>query len=668
MIKNKTDHQSASLSIKPNSKTSSPSGKIIGEEKPTTFQSVREIFESLAIALFLAFLFKTFEAEAFVIPTGSMAPTLKGRHKDVCCQQCRFPFQVSSSEEIDSNTNRQTGSQVVGGTCPQCGFTQYFGDKASSYTGDRILVSKCEFDVRPPERWDVSVFRAPAEPRINFIKRIVGLPNEYLRIQYGDIFTVPKTEPNNANSPSPGEFQIARKPLKNLRQILQVVYDNDYSIPELNKIGWPTRWADDLNNTDSRSAAWFATDNNSFCFEGKPVSRDTENTSSKKYKLAKLPEYQAPDQNGLYWLRYRHIVPSSTDWYSLAERQIPPDVTKTGVIANNPQLITDQSAYNTGISRRVPEAYNDVSRYIMKIQQGETERYLCLRNPNGFSLNWTGDLVFSCQFKYAPSPNPEQDRIVLELIKGGQAFHCILQPGKGSVTLEIPGIREYIPETVSYPFKSGQKYKIMFMNVDEQLRLVINNNELRFPQGGCYDHLCAPLADGSPNILPRNRDPNQKDLTPVAVGVSSGCSVKLTHLKILRDIYYIADGQHIEQPALTSFHELKGGRSDRLISHEYRILDEKSWMGFLSDPQHWTGYGNTLSALLELSQGQFLALGDNSGFSLDSRLWESDTVPYYVDRNYMIGKAFYVYWPHGKNIPGTRLPFIPNFGKMRRID
>ncbi|MGC3966264.1 MAG: hypothetical protein QM775_02485 [Pirellulales bacterium] len=46
--------------------------------KPTPFESLRETFDSIAIAFILAFLFRTFEAEAFVIPTGSMALTLMG--------------------------------------------------------------------------------------------------------------------------------------------------------------------------------------------------------------------------------------------------------------------------------------------------------------------------------------------------------------------------------------------------------------------------------------------------------------------------------------------------------------------------------------------------------------------------------------------------------------
>ena len=67
--------------------------------------AIRETIESIVIAFVLAFLFRTFEAEAFVIPTGSMAPTLMGRHKDVVCPKCGCPYQVSASEEVDEAGN-----------------------------------------------------------------------------------------------------------------------------------------------------------------------------------------------------------------------------------------------------------------------------------------------------------------------------------------------------------------------------------------------------------------------------------------------------------------------------------------------------------------------------------------------------------------------------------
>jgi hypothetical protein len=39
-------------------------------------------------------LIRGFEAEAFVIPTGSMAPTLMGRHKEITCAQCGYVYPI----------------------------------------------------------------------------------------------------------------------------------------------------------------------------------------------------------------------------------------------------------------------------------------------------------------------------------------------------------------------------------------------------------------------------------------------------------------------------------------------------------------------------------------------------------------------------------------------
>ena len=65
----------------------------------------RETVESLVIAFTLALLFRAFEAEAFVIPTGSMAPTLMGRHKDLDCSECEFNFQAGASREEDDQSH-----------------------------------------------------------------------------------------------------------------------------------------------------------------------------------------------------------------------------------------------------------------------------------------------------------------------------------------------------------------------------------------------------------------------------------------------------------------------------------------------------------------------------------------------------------------------------------
>ncbi|HPZ83510.1 MAG TPA: S26 family signal peptidase, partial [Thermogutta sp.] len=126
------------------------------EENTRASNWLREVVEAISIALILAFLFRAFEAEAFVIPTGSMAPTLMGRHKDLICERCGFSFQTGASEEVDKLTNRPTGRFVLSATCPNCRYTMYVGPNKDdgpptpSYKGDRILVSKYEYHLSEP--------------------------------------------------------------------------------------------------------------------------------------------------------------------------------------------------------------------------------------------------------------------------------------------------------------------------------------------------------------------------------------------------------------------------------------------------------------------------------------------------------------------------------------
>src|SRR5215218_1850043 len=100
-------------------------------KKTPPVDNTRETIESIIIALILAFLFRTFEAEAFEIPTGSMGPTLLGRNKDVECPKCRFPFQAGVSFEVNDYGQPlfydprmpEVGGKPVKAktvTCPQC--------------------------------------------------------------------------------------------------------------------------------------------------------------------------------------------------------------------------------------------------------------------------------------------------------------------------------------------------------------------------------------------------------------------------------------------------------------------------------------------------------------------------------------------------------------------
>ena len=68
---------------------------------------VRETIESILVAVVLALMFRAYEAEAFIIPTGSMAPTLQGQHMDLHCEKCGCQFQAGASAESSTSPSRK---------------------------------------------------------------------------------------------------------------------------------------------------------------------------------------------------------------------------------------------------------------------------------------------------------------------------------------------------------------------------------------------------------------------------------------------------------------------------------------------------------------------------------------------------------------------------------
>ncbi len=76
--------------------------------------------------------------------------------------------------------------------------------------GDRILVNKQAFDPNAVRRGDIVVFKAPGEDK-NFIKRIIGLPGETIRIEQGIVFVNGRKlgqEPLDGGEAREGSYRI----------------------------------------------------------------------------------------------------------------------------------------------------------------------------------------------------------------------------------------------------------------------------------------------------------------------------------------------------------------------------------------------------------------------------------------------------------------------------
>lgn len=60
-------------------------------------------------------------------------------------------------------------------------------------SGNYLLIDELSYRFREPTRGEVVVFRYPGNPSIYYIKRIIGLPGEEVRIQKGEISIIDKS-------------------------------------------------------------------------------------------------------------------------------------------------------------------------------------------------------------------------------------------------------------------------------------------------------------------------------------------------------------------------------------------------------------------------------------------------------------------------------------------
>ena len=582
-----------------------------GKEKQSADQGWRETVESIAMAIILALLFRGFVAEAFVIPTGSMAPTLQGRHKDVACPKCGKWYQASASDEINRDGSA-SGATVISATCSVCRYTQMLDPGSqpndASFSGDRIIVGKFAYDLADPQRWDVIVFKFPHDARENYIKRLVFLPNETGRIVGGNVYA---TTTGNED-----DLRICRKPPHKLDAMLQIVDDTDFIPPELTQLGWPTRWGQRTQVNEATKAAWKTDDGGrSFVCDGTAT--------------------------GDAILRYRHLVPSPQDWHVVeTEKKLP-----AGVAERRGQLIADYYAYNAKHSIDRSSYYADDSK---------------LPDPQTFGVHWVDDLAVEC----LANVTGNQGELLIDLVRAGVRYQCRINVADGKAKLtarDIDGTQlkfgdfgepEVAEPTALTTIKGPGSYRLRLSNCDHEVLLWVNGSVVKFDGPTTYD--TGELAN--PVWTPTDFG----DLEPAGIGARA-CAVKLSQLRIFRDKYYIAlDERSGDNDYTQEFYCEKtfGNPSPDYLEQIARIQD------ILADPDKWSSTGlfeSRRDAQFQLEKDHFFPMGDNSPHSYDARLWNT---PQSVKRDLLIGKALMIYWPHTWNRP---VPFTPNFSRMGRI-
>ncbi len=212
-----------------------------GNKAPKLSQGaqIKETIISVVIAFVMAFVFRAFVIEPFIIPTGSMAPTLMGAHVQILSPETGAEWPIDAPYKVGP-PGQQVPAPVQGTadrplrvhdpmTTQELNITKGLPTQA----GDRILVFKYLFGIYDPQRWDVVVFKAPHDPGVNYIKRLIALPGEQLAIVDGDIFT---RTPPSGEAIAPGAsawdlpgWQIQRKMSERVqRTAWQSVFSSDY--------------------------------------------------------------------------------------------------------------------------------------------------------------------------------------------------------------------------------------------------------------------------------------------------------------------------------------------------------------------------------------------------------------------------------------------------------
>ncbi len=572
----------------------------------------RETVESIVIAFTLALLFRAFEAEAFVIPTGSMAPALMGRHKDLVCGSCGLDYRVGCSAEEDDQSQsfreqlaiktaelerakgvaaderagpderaraqrtieslqsphgqlaqlrtRLAGKLVAASRCPNCGHvmdlladtprgTEY-DPRYPSFNGDRILVNKFVYDFTEPRRFDVVVFRYPEDAKTNYIKRLIGLPGETVSIAGGDIWT----------SRDGAEPAIARKPDAKLTAMLQCVHDSRHEAEELARAGWPARWSD-----------WSAAG-------AEPRFRSDDGGRS----------FAVTAAGGPATLRYRHFMPAPDDWDAIqGGERVDGELT--------PTLVDDFQPYNALPTRS----------------------------------HWVGDLALEARLESRGTGG----RVTLDLVEGGRRHEVRIDLATGDAELSGPFL-DGTPRAATGVRGRGA-WTVRFANVDDELTLFVDGRRVPFDRPSAWATPIGAAAASRPVLdVPVPGAAAASDLAPAGITVD-GAEVGVSALRLLRDIYYI--GAH-DISAM-------GG------------MIEKPRLDFPLEPD------------------QFFVLGDNSAASKDSRLWleghhvdrhlivgKALTIfwPHAVSPSWAVPVRFRI----AGNPIELRLPSWPNFGRM----
>ncbi|HRX86877.1 MAG TPA: S26 family signal peptidase [Phycisphaerae bacterium] len=573
----------------------------------TQGESLRETFDSIVIALILAFVFRAFIIEAFVIPTGSMASTLNGAHGTMICHNCGWEFAYGLTDPSVRGGFAFDDDSVA--ECPNCRMpnrTDEINDRRRNCeSGDRILVLKWTYDIGGatlgPHRWDVVVFKDPSDGVQNYIKRLAGLPNEVLEIVDGDVYTADineLSEESRRTLDDERHIKYLRREWAELeRTDMPPRVDRDRLPPEvlaqldLNQLnaldaGLAARHRAMLDDLDTKLQ----------------IRRKTDDTQRDLWRVVFDLDYPP-----------RELIHGEPQW-------IPQD--KKGWSVHDRTLRFADDGGKEGIISLAAEidslcAYNTLPR----LRRGRRD----------------GLPVSDLRISYVLDYRGGNGTLAAELSKRNDHFRGELA-ADGTVrllhaTADAPHDWKELATASVPPLVADHKIEFAMQNLEYRVGIWVNGQEVLATTDEQYAPNVHALRTGGP--APTTLPPRL---------VAQGLDVELSHVLVQHDIFYISQ---MPAEAVPIGYHAWGVENYPiwLRSHEFFMLGDNSAQS--KDSRLWNYVGDHL-----LSRGEDYQLG---------------TVP----RDQLIGRAFFVYWPSGLRtsvLPFLKdRGWIPNFGRMRWI-
>ena len=519
----------------------------------TTMAKVIELLQSLLVAFSFALIFQGFVIQSFVIPTGSMAPTLLGQHWLIESSQTGMTTPVGLGE-TRPDTSRLRDWQISRDHRiePQNGLR--------TRMGDRIVVVKSLYPFFMPDRFDVAVFKNPTipyGPSANYIKRLVGLPGESIWLVDGDVFIQERGDER---------FHVARKPRHVQNSVWQQVHDTQSQPIDPDKLSRPWKGSPWIGAPD---ADWSKSGHGGFRCDTKDASTLTWDRNQ-----------PGPDD----WTAYNMLSPALRPQYNVSDIRIEATLVPDESSLRAELLLEVRShrfrfhvdGSTAGVSMwpvDEPDQVVEVSEPFSKLQPGHPLRMECVHSDQRLTLQINGVPIAELEYDWTP-----YERLV-------QTMAPLSQHDSG-----IPAA------TLAHRLPPKPKIWWAF--------------------------------EGSPLTIPR--------------------------IRMDRDLYY--------RPTMLQ----RMSRVWNEPAEEHREAVRLNKPAAATHPD----------TVITLKDDQFFVLGDNSGRSLDGRLWgaphpyvatQIDDSPFIVPRDLLIGKAWMVYYPAPHSLKDGGMGLIPDFGSFRFI-